>query len=44
MTMFDYLKTLYRSMKLASYYNEIASTTPRHEMRDELAALMAIKS
>jgi hypothetical protein len=42
--MFDYLKTLYRSIKLASYYSEVASSTPRHEVRDELAALMSIKS
>lgn len=41
--MFDYLKTLYRSMKLAAYYNQVATTTPRHEVRDELAALMTIK-
>jgi hypothetical protein len=41
--MFDYLKTLYRSIKLASYYNEIAASTPRHSLRDELTALMAMK-
>lgn len=41
--MFDYLKLLYSSMKLASVYNEVAKTTPKHELRDELAALMSIK-
>jgi hypothetical protein len=41
--MFDYLKTLYRSMKLATYYNQVAINTPKHELRDELAALMSIK-
>ncbi len=42
--MFNYLKTLYSSMKLAAYYNEIATTAPRHEIRNELAAFMSIKS
>jgi hypothetical protein len=42
--MFDYLKTLYRSMQLASYYNQVAMNTPRHEVRAELAALMTMKS
>jgi hypothetical protein len=42
--MFDYLKALYHSIKLASYYNQVASSIPRHKVRDELAALMSIKS
>ena len=41
--MFDYLKTFYHSMKLASYYNHVAINTPAHEVRDELAALMTVK-
>jgi hypothetical protein len=41
--MFDYLKTLYRSMQLGTYYNQVAMGTPRHQVRDELAALVAMK-
>ena len=42
--MFDYLKTLYSSMKLAAYYSEVAQRTPSTQLRDEMAALMLIKS
>ena len=42
--MFDYLKTLYNSMKLASYYAEVAQRTPSHQLRDEMAALLSVKS
>jgi hypothetical protein len=41
--MFDYLKTLYRSMKLASYYNNVADKTPPHRLRDELLSIMHAK-
>jgi len=42
--MIEYLKTLYNSMKLAAYYAEIANRTPSHQLRDEMAALMTVKS
>jgi hypothetical protein len=41
--MFDYLKTLYQSMKYASYYKEVADNTPRNQVRDELAQIMSIR-
>jgi hypothetical protein len=42
--MIEYLKTLYNSLKLAAYYSEVAQHTPSHQLRDEMAALMTIKS
>jgi hypothetical protein len=42
--MISYLKTLYSSMKLAAYYAEVARRTPDHQLRDEMAALLSIKS
>jgi hypothetical protein len=42
--MFEYLKTLYNSLKLAAYYAEVAQRTPTSQLRDEMAALMTIKS
>ena len=41
--MFDYLKTLYQSMKYATYYNQVAQNTPRSQVRDELAEIMSMK-
>jgi len=41
--MFDYLKTLYQSMKYASYYSQVADKTPRHQVRDELAEIMSVR-
>jgi hypothetical protein len=39
--MFDYLKTLYQSMKYASLYGQVADNTPRHQVRDELTQIMS---
>ena len=41
--MFDYLKTLYQSMKYASYYNQVADKTPRHQVRDQLTDIMTVR-
>ena len=41
--MFDYLKTLYQSMKYASYYSQVADKPPRHQVRDELAEIMSVR-
>ena len=42
--MFDYLKTLYSSMKMAAYYSEVAQRTPASQLRNEMTALMLLKS
>ena len=42
--MFHYLKTLYRSMQVASYYDHVARTTSKERLRDEINMLMAINS
>ena len=40
--MFDYLKTVYRSMKVADYQYQMAFGPTEGIMRDELVALLSI--
>ena len=42
--MFDYLKTLYNSMKMGAYYSEVAKHTPNNHLVDEMTALMFLRS
>jgi hypothetical protein len=30
-------------MKYASYYNQVADNSPRHQVRDELAQIMSLR-
>lgn len=41
--MFEYLKTLYNSMRLGAYYAERAKNMSESQLRDEMAALIALK-